>query len=617
MNSIAAMLAATVLGAAVPAGSRGRRRVPAAAPSREVRNPLRVPLSIDTTFPPPRDHRRPDLSIEKAHPGPVTLVAYTGDGRLLASAGADRAVRLWHARPGDLTAGKLAQTLDGHDAPAVAMAAQGQPALLVVLAGDGNVHRWESATGKLVDQRSLGGKLLAAAIRPGPAPQAAVVSTDGLALVDHQSGQTLRKLAPEKPALLAFAADGKTLAAAVGKRVQWWDAEAGTLVRAVEAPAPVRALLVVGSSVAAGHADGSVSLWPVTGEAAAQRIQTAVRPIAALGAGSKGDLLGVAGRGAVEIWDVATLQKLCTLASAGTTAAIAFNPNGQKLVTAGSDRAVRYWTVPLPPIAADDLQRIQAALPDHASVAPKRPRRLLVFWRAEAILHKAGVPAGNKAIELLGERTGAFQADFSRDYEVFDPRILRRYDAIVLNSTAHLAIPEERQRQALLEYVRAGGGVVGIHAAIDMFKRWPEGAEVVGATFGGHPWGPERQLGGDAGRAGPPAVAGLCRQGLSPAGRVLRAGPAVPPRRPAGADEAGHPRRRHGQCDPPAPHGQGLRRVLGEAPGPRARVLRHVRPPGRTVHEPGRAALLSRRHPVRAGRPGGGGLTPALSPAPG
>jgi type 1 glutamine amidotransferase len=113
-----------------------------------------------------------------------------------------------------------------------------------------------------------------------------------------------------------------------------------------------------------------------------------------------------------------------------------------------------------------------------------------VFWRAEAILHKAGVPAGNKAIELLGERTGAFQVDFSRDYEVFDPKVLRRYDAIVLNSTAHLALPEEKQRQALLDYVRGGGGVVGIHAAIDMFKRWPEGAQIVGATFNGHPWGP-------------------------------------------------------------------------------------------------------------------------------
>jgi uncharacterized protein len=465
---------------------------------------LAVPAGIHPTFPPPRDHRRPDLSIPRAHPGPVTLVAYTGDGRLLASAGPDRAVRLWHARPGDPTAGTLARTLEGHAPTVVALGAQGQPALLVVLGADGSVHRWEAAMGKLVDQRSIdqlsrdqlsrdqpsrGGKLLVAAIRPGAAPQAAVVTAEGLALVDHQLGKAVYKLAAEKPGLLAFASDGKILAAAEGKRVRWWDAEAGSIVREVTSAAPVRALLVVGGRIAAGHADGGVSLWPLTGDAPVERIQTAVRPIVALGAGSKGDLLGVAGRGPTEIWDVATLQKLCTLEASGTTAAIAFNPNGQKLVTA-SDRAIRSWTVPLPPIAAEDLQRIQAALPMKASVAPKRLRRLLVFWRAEAILHKAGVPAGNKAIELLGERTGAFQVDFSRDYEVFDPKVLRRYDAIVLNSTAHLAIPEEKQRQALLDYVRGGGGVVGIHAAIDMFKRWPEGAQIVGATFNGHPWGP-------------------------------------------------------------------------------------------------------------------------------
>ena len=130
-----------------------------------------------------------------------------------------------------------------------------------------------------------------------------------------------------------------------------------------------------------------------------------------------------------------------------------------------------------------------------------------MFWRAEAILHKAGVPAGNKAIELLGERTGAFEADFSRDYEVFDPRVLRRYDAIVLNSTAHLAIPEAKQRQALLDYVRGGGGVVGIHAAIDMFKRWPEGARGRGRHLQRPPLGPGRQLGGEAGGAGAPAAA--------------------------------------------------------------------------------------------------------------
>src|SRR6185436_8198753 len=127
--------------------------------------------------------------------------------------------------------------------------------------------------------------------------------------------------------------------------------------------------------------------------------------------------------------------------------------------------------------------------PEKAAAKPKKPRRILVFWRADAILHKGGVPAANQALELIGKKTGAFEADFSRDYDALAPEVLARYDAIVMNSTAHLAIPE-RAKQAYLDFAKRGGGVVGIHAAIDTFRDWPEGAKVIGATFGNHPWGP-------------------------------------------------------------------------------------------------------------------------------
>jgi type 1 glutamine amidotransferase len=100
------------------------------------------------------------------------------------------------------------------------------------------------------------------------------------------------------------------------------------------------------------------------------------------------------------------------------------------------------------------------------------------------------VPAANKMIELLAKKTRAFEADFCRDYDVLDPKILARYDAILMNSTAHLAIPDDAKKKAFLDYARNGGGVVGIHAAIDTFKDWRPGAEVLGATFGGHPFIP-------------------------------------------------------------------------------------------------------------------------------
>ena len=194
---------------------------------------------------------------------------------------------------------------------------------------------------------------------------------------------------------------------------------------------------------------------------------------------------------AIRVWENRTGRLLTTLL--GHTAAIrtlVFSPNGRTIASAGDDGAIRLWTMPLPPLSAEDLLKIEAAIPSQPTAAPKRPRRVLVFWRADAIQHKAGVPAANKMIELLARRTGAFQADFSRDYDVLDAKILSRYDAIIMNSTAHLAIPDEGKKAALLDYVRKGGGVVGIHAAIDTFKDWPAGAEVIGATFAGHPFVP-------------------------------------------------------------------------------------------------------------------------------
>src|SRR5690606_10399621 len=62
------------------------------------------------------------------------------------------------------------------------------------------------------------------------------------------------------------------------------------------------------------------------------------------------------------------------------------------------------------------------------------------------------------------------------------------YDAVVLNNTTQLKLPDAG-KQALLEFVRKGKGLVGIHAATDSFYDWPEGAAMLGGLFDGHPWG--------------------------------------------------------------------------------------------------------------------------------
>jgi len=47
---------------------------------------------------------------------------------------------------------------------------------------------------------------------------------------------------------------------------------------------------------------------------------------------------------------------------------------------------------------------------------------------------------------------------------------------------------EAALERSLLEFIRGGGGFVGIHAATDTLKDWPEYLEMIGGVFAGHPW---------------------------------------------------------------------------------------------------------------------------------
>jgi hypothetical protein len=139
----------------------------------------------------------------------------------------------------------------------------------------------------------------------------------------------------------------------------------------------------------------------------------------------------------------------------------------------------------------EEIAKITAAMPDKAVAKPAQPRKMLVFWRCEGFFHTS-IPVANEALKIMGEKTGAFQVTaVTDDYSVFTAEALKQFDIVCLNNTTHLkfdpkATPE--RCQALLDFVKSGKGLVGIHAACDNFYEWPEGAELMGSKFSGHPW---------------------------------------------------------------------------------------------------------------------------------
>ncbi len=140
------------------------------------------------------------------------------------------------------------------------------------------------------------------------------------------------------------------------------------------------------------------------------------------------------------------------------------------------------------PITASEEMAILEAVPAEASVEPKEPRRVLVFYRCEGFIHTS-IPHGNLATQMMGRKTGTFQVDLADTYDVFTADNLDRYDAVVLNNTTHLRFPKPEQEKALLDFVRQGKGLVGYHAASDNFYAHPAAAAMIGGQFNGHPWG--------------------------------------------------------------------------------------------------------------------------------
>ena len=153
-------------------------------------------------------------------------------------------------------------------------------------------------------------------------------------------------------------------------------------------------------------------------------------------------------------------------------------------------------TVPKP----EDVQNMMAALPERPYAKPARPRKILVLSKAAGFVHSC-IPLVGKTMEEMGTKTGAWTATVTYDPATITAENLKQYDLIFLNNTtgAFLDDPNDAaataaRKKALLDFVRSGKGLAGIHAASDSYheaKNTPAAGRPAGG-FGG--FGPGTQL---------------------------------------------------------------------------------------------------------------------------
>ncbi|MEI6891410.1 MAG: ThuA domain-containing protein [Pontiella sp.] len=140
----------------------------------------------------------------------------------------------------------------------------------------------------------------------------------------------------------------------------------------------------------------------------------------------------------------------------------------------------------LPAPKPEYIEKVKQALPEKAPAKPSKGRNILIVSRCEGYVHK-NISLGVETLRLLGEKTGAYTVQETKELDLFNDQDLAKFDAVLFMSTTKLN-PNAEQRAALLKFVRSGKGIIGIHAATDNFYKWEEGAKMMGGLFCSHPW---------------------------------------------------------------------------------------------------------------------------------
>lgn len=120
-----------------------------------------------------------------------------------------------------------------------------------------------------------------------------------------------------------------------------------------------------------------------------------------------------------------------------------------------------------------------------SDAAANQPR-VLVVSEAQGYKH-ASIPDQVRFLEQLGRRSRRFDVIHLRHAADLTKARLAGAKAVVFASTTgELPIADE-DRQALVDFVKDGGALIGLHSATNTFDRWPRFQRLLGAGFRRHP----------------------------------------------------------------------------------------------------------------------------------
>jgi WD40 repeat protein len=311
-------------------------------------------VAIACAFAPNAHAAPPELLLTlKGHKGWVSAVAFSPDGKLLATASADKTVKFWNA-----TTGQLEATVDAHTDIVTSVAFSKDGKQFATASFDGTAKVWNTATRELLHTfRGHRGAVLTVAFNPNGRALAAG-GIDGTVRVWELDGKgeaqgRVQRTHASWVNAIAFRPDGEGLASVSSDNELRFNPAIGKLVTVRPKLAEIRSVAFTPDSklLATGTRYGITKVWDNAGDEVASLKGKHTGDIWSVAFSHDGKLLAT-GDGDwnkpsdVVVWDTTTWKERTRLNHTNEVLCVAFHPKQAILAAGAWDKTVRLWNLP-------------------------------------------------------------------------------------------------------------------------------------------------------------------------------------------------------------------------------------------------------------------------------